>query len=320
MNQVSLRPRRFEQFVGQKRIIENLKVFIEASQMRGESLDHCLLFGPAGLGKTSLAHLMSHEMGVDLIALSSLGIEHMGDLLAVISDLKAKDILFIDEIHRLSKPLQESLYTIMEDGYIDIVVGEQEMARAVRLDFEPFTLVGASTDISNLSSPFLDRFGIHLQFDYYQDEEIQEILMQNSEIMMCKIVTDGIIELSKRSRGIPRLANRYLKRIRDFANVEKSEIISKDLVLRAFDLLNVDDLGLLWQDLEYLRVLITQFNNGPVGVSSLASVLHTDISVLENSIEPYLMQIGLIQRTSRGRIACAKAQKHLALTSLDKEI
>ncbi len=317
----SLRPHSFEDFIGQKHIINNLKIYIQAAMMRDEVLDHCLFHGPAGLGKTSLAQIMANELKVDLTALSALGISHSGDLIAVVSDLKRGEILFIDEIHRLSKSLQETLYTIMEDFSIDIVVGSEESARSIHLKLEPFTLIGATTLVSNLTPAFKDRFGIQAKFEYYDAQDIQSIIMRSSEIMMCNIDTNAIIEITKRSRGTPRIANRYLKRVWDFATVYQNQSIDSELALHALDQLNIDESGLSDTDLQYLQVLIGRFKGGPVGVQALASILSEEVSTLESVYEPYLLQIGMIDRTSRGRIATQSAYHHLGIIKdFDKEI
>ena len=309
----SIRPLYFDEFLGQDQMIANLKVFIEASQLRGDILDHCILYGPPGLGKTTLAKIIANALGSQFISLSALGIEHTGDLIAVLSDLQTGDILFIDEIHRLSKSLQETLYTIMEDFYIDIIIGKEQDARSVRLEIEPFILIGATTQISQLTAAFLDRFGIHCKFDYYAIEDIQGIITRNAQIEMCNIERSGIIELSKRSRGTPRLANRYFKRIRDFAKVAHVQSIDGQLVKKALDQLHVDASGLNQIDLLYLEALVHRFGGGPVGVGALASMLALDVNALEQVYEPYLLQIGMIQRTPRGRLATDLAYQHLGL-------
>lgn len=318
--EIGLRPYTFNDFVGQSKIITNLKVFIEAVQLRDEVLDHCLLYGPAGLGKTTLAYVISNELSTDITSLSALGINRPGDLIAVISDLKRGDILFIDEIHRLSKPLQETLYTIMEDYYIDIVVGSEESARTIRLDVEPFTLIGATTHLSKLSPPFKDRFGILCKFEYYEEAEISAIISRSSQIMMCNIDADGIIELTKRSRGTPRIANRYLKRVWDFATVLNNHQIDETSTRFALDQMNIDECGLSEMDIQYLKVLIERFAGGPVGIQALSSLLAEDIAALESVYEPYLLQIGMINRTPRGRVATDKAYEHLNIhRDFDKE-
>lgn len=309
----SLRPDTFDTFIGQDEMIDSLKIFIKASQLRNEVLDHCLLYGPAGLGKTTLARVIANDLKTSMISLSALGIEHTGDLIAVLSDLNEGDVLFIDEIHRLPKGLQETLYTVMEDFYIDIIMGRDQEARSVRLEIAPFILIGATTQISYLTPPFLDRFGIHCKFDYYKPKEIQAIIMRNAQIEMCNIESSAIIELSKRSRGTPRLANRYFKRIRDFAKVAHQNTIDGPLVKKALDQLQVDACGLNQMDALYLNVLIHRFNGGPVGVGALASILALDVGALEQVYEPYLLQIGMIQRTPRGRIATAQAYEHLGV-------
>lgn len=305
------RPKNFSDFVGQKELIDNLRVYIKAACNRKESLDHCLLHGPAGLGKTSLAHVIAIEMSVEIVSISALSIEHVGDMIAIASDLKPLSVLFIDEIHRLSKPLQETLYTIMEDFMIDIVIGNNEDARTVRLELEPFTLIGATTDLSFLSHPFMERFGIHCVLNYYDDVDIQEIIVRNARLEMCKITQDGIIELSLRSRGIPRLAKRYFKRIKDFAVVEQIDVLDGDLVTYALNQMGIDHLGLNDFDKQYLKVLDEQFSGGPVGVSSIASVLSVDAHTLETIYEPYLLKLGLIQRTPSGRVLSEIGMKHI---------
>lgn len=313
MNDYNLRPQNLSDFIGQKHMIDNLKVFIQAAQHRNEVLDHCLMHGPAGLGKTTLAHILANTMDAQLFSLSALATHHQGDLIAMMSDLQRGDVLFIDEIHRLNKPLQETLYTIMEDFYVDITVGSDENARNVRLDIEPFTLIGATTELSQLSKPFIDRFGIRCKFEYYDEMEIHSILKRSSEIMMCNIDTNGIIEISKRSRGTPRIANRYLKRVWDFATVFNESIITEDNAIYALDQLNVDQRGLHDIEIQYLKVLVDRFNGGPVGIGALSSILSEAIDTLEHVYEPYLLQIGMINRTPRGRVATQKAYIHLGI-------
>ena len=314
---VTLRPHTLDEYIGQDVLKENLKVFIHAAKKRNESLDHVLLYGPPGLGKTTLAFIIANEMGRNIRVTSGPSIERAGDLAAILSTLEAGDVLFIDEIHRLPKQVEEVLYPAMEDFSIDVVVGKDSAVRSIRLELPPFTLVGATTRAGDISSPLRDRFGIISKLEYYNQSQLQQIIARTSKVYDTYIDENAVSELAKRSRGTPRIANRLFRRVRDFAEVLNEGIIDIDICNTALDKLKVDKLGLDDVDHRYLRGIIEKFKGGPVGVEALANSIAEETTTLEDVYEPYLLQIGFIQRTSRGRVATEKAYQHLKIPMQD---
>ena len=309
----NIRPALLDEYVGQEEIKENIRVFIEAAKMRGEVLDHVLLYGPPGLGKTTLAHIIANELGVNIKTASGPSIEKSGDLAAILSNLEPNDVLFIDEIHRMPRFIEEILYPAMEDFEFDIVVGQEGSSRNIKIDLPPFTLVGATTRAGDISSPLRDRFGIVSKLNYYSDAELQKIIERTSRVLDMPIEADAAKELAKRSRKTPRIANRLFKRVRDFALVNGDSIITKEVTMKSLDRLKVDQFGLDQIDIEYLKALIQKFNGGPVGVETIATSIGEEVSTIEDVIEPFLLQEGFIKRTSRGRIATTKAYEHLKI-------
>ena len=309
----SLRPQTLKEYVGQSDLKENLEVFIKAAKMRDESLDHVLLYGPPGLGKTTMAYIFANELGTNIRTVSGPSIERSGDLAAILSTLKAGDVLFIDEIHRLPKVAEEVLYPAMEDFCIDIVVGKDEGAKSIRIDIPPFTLVGATTRAGEISSPLRDRFGITSKLNYYTQDELSKIVSRTAKVFNTEINSDAIAEIASRSRGTPRIANRLFRRVRDFAQVKNNGLIDIDITKTALERLKVDSLGLNDVDIRYLRGIIERFNGGPVGVEAIASAIGEEAVTLEDVNEPYLLQIGFINRTARGRIVTPKAYEHLKI-------
>ncbi len=309
----NIRPEYLDEYVGQDKIKSNLKVFIEAAKMRDETLDHVLLYGPPGLGKTTLAHIIANELGSNLKTATGPAIEKSGDLAAILSNLEPGDVLFIDEIHRIPSFVEEILYSAMEDFTINVVIGTEGKSRSIKIDLPPFTLVGATTRAGDLSSPLRDRFGIVNKLEFYTNDELASIVKRTSKVMNMNITNDAAIELAKRSRKTPRIANRLFKRVRDFALVEGDGIIDLNITLNALDRLNVDQYGLDNIDIEYLQALINKFNGGPVGVETISTAIGEEISTIEDVVEPFLLQEGFIKRTRSGRVATELAYKHLGI-------
>lgn len=311
--ETSIRPDSIDEYIGQKDVKENISIFIKAAKMRNETLDHVLLYGPPGLGKTTLANIIANELGSNLKTASGPSIEKSGDLAAVLSTLEPGDVLFIDEIHRMPRYIEEILYPAMEDFTLDIIVGNDSSTRNIKIDLPPFTLVGATTRAGDLTSPLRDRFGIVSKLQYYTDEELEQIVKRTSRVLNVPIEDDAALELAKRSRGTPRIANRLFKRVRDFALVKGNGIIDKDIVNMALKRLKVDELGLDETDYQLLKAIIEKFNGGPVGVESIASSIGEEVTTIEDVYEPYLLQTGLLKRTARGRMATQKAYDHLKI-------
>ena len=314
----TIRPETIEEYVGQTDVKENIKVFIEAAKIRNEPLDHVLLYGPPGLGKTTLAFIIANELGVNIKTVSGPSIEKSGDLAAVLSSLEPGDVLFIDEIHRMPRYIEEILYPAMEDFSLDIIVGSDESSRNIRIDLPPFTLVGATTRAGDLSSPLRDRFGITSKLEYYTIEELTQIVKRTARVLETEIDDDAALELAKRSRGTPRIANRLFKRVRDFAIVENDGKIDLKLCNKALKRLKVDELGLDNTDHELLLAIINRFNGGPVGIDALSASIGEETTTIEDVYEPYLLQTGLLKRTSRGRVVTPKGYEILGLDYKNK--
>ena len=311
--ETSIRPDSIDEYIGQKEVKENLKVFIEAAKMRDETLDHVLLYGPPGLGKTTLAFIIANELGKNIKTASGPSIEKTGDLAAILSTLEPGDVLFIDEIHRMPRFIEEILYPAMEDFTLDIIVGSEGNSRNIKIDLPPFTLVGATTRVGDLSSPLRDRFGIISKLQYYTVEELQQIVKRTGRVLGVEIDEDASLELAKRSRGTPRIANRLFKRTRDFALVKGNGSIDLEINKHALDRLGVDEMGLDEVDIALLKAIIYKFNGGPVGVDALSASIGEEVSTIEDVYEPYLLQMGFLKRTSRGRMVTKEAYDHLKI-------
>lgn len=310
----SLRPSFLNQYIGQDVIKKQLQVYISAALKRKESLDHVLLYGPPGLGKTTLAMIIANELHVNIKITSGPAIEKSGDLVALLNDLDPGDVLFIDEIHRLPKSIEEILYSAMEDFFVDIIIGQGSEAHSVHLPLPPFTLIGATTRVGLLSSPLRDRFGIIEHMNFYNSYDLDEIIKRSAKILQVQINSEGSKELALRSRGTPRIANRLLKRVRDFAEISEKEEIDEDIVKSSLHLLNIDNLGLDELDIKILKTIIYDYSGGPVGLSTLASSIGEERDTISDVYEPYLMQIGMLKRTTRGRVATKKAYDHFNLS------
>jgi len=307
----NLRPQRLEYYIGQKRVKEKLGVFIEAAKKRGDALDHVLLYGPPGLGKTTLASIITNELNVNIHQTSGPAIERPGDLAAILTNLQANDVLFIDEIHRLNKVVEEVLYPAMEDFSLDIIIGKGPSARSVRLDLPSFTLIGATTRAGLISSPLRDRFGVIARLEFYTIGELSKIVKRSARVLEIKVSGQGALEIARRSRGTPRISNRLLKRVRDYAQVKADGEISPDVVDKALKMMEIDELGLDSIDHKLLQTIIIKFNGGPVGLNTMAAAISEETETIEDVYEPYLLQIGFIERTPRGRVATTAAYEHL---------
>ncbi len=316
----SLRPKRLGEYIGQKNVVTNLKVFIEAAKFRKEPLDHVLFYGPPGLGKTTLAGIIANELGVDLRITSGPAIERAGDLAAILTNLSENDVLFIDEIHRLNRSVEEVLYSAMEDYALDIIIGKGPSARSIRLDLSKFTLIGATTRAGSLSAPLRDRFGVISKFELYTLEELKLIIKRSAEILDVKIDEESLTEMAKRSRGTPRVANRLLKRVRDFSQVRGSGIIDKAITDETLASLGIDKEGLEGLDREILKMIIERFKGGPVGIDTIAAALGEEKVTIEDVYEPYLIQAGFLHRTQKGRMVSQSAYKHLGIALEDDQL
>lgn len=316
----SLRPKNLDDYFGQEKSKEQLRIFIDAALSRNEALDHVLLYGPPGLGKTTLAGIIANEMGVNLRITSGPAIERAGDLAAILTNLQENDVLFIDEIHRINRSVEEVLYPAMEDNCLDIIIGKGPSARSIRLDLPKFTLIGATTRAGMLTNPLRDRFGVILKLDYYNEQELAEIVKRSSSILGAGIQDEGAIQIASRSRGTPRIANRLLKRVRDFAQVRADGKITDNVAIDALDLIGVDSLGLDFVDNKLLTTIIDKFRGGPVGLDTLAASIGEDRNTIEDVYEPYLLQLGFINRAPRGRIAMPRAYEHLGLVYPEENV
>ena len=317
--QKNLRPRNFKEYIGQDKLKEKMSIFIEAAKLRKESVDHILLYGTPGLGKTTLAGVIANEMGTNLKITSGPVLEKSGDLAAILTSLEENDILFIDEIHRLNTSVEEILYPAMEDGELDIIIGKGPSARSIRIELPSFTLIGATTRAGLLSAPLRDRFGVSHRMDYYTIENLMDIVLRGAEILGAKTENDGAFEIAKRSRGTPRIANRFLKRVRDYSEIRGKGIITQDIAMEALALLGVDELGLDELDREILNGIIENYNGGPVGVETMSLLLGEDRRTLEEVYEPYLVKIGFLKRTHRGRMVTEKGYLHIGKEITVKE-
>lgn len=318
LNEYTLRPKFLNQYIGQKNIKENLNIFIKAAKIRNEVLDHCLIYGPPGLGKTTLATIISNEMGVNIKYISGPAIEKAGDLAAILSTLEPGDVLFIDEIHRISRSIEEILYSAMEDFYLDIIIGKGEESRTVRIDLPPFTLVGATTRAGALTAPLRDRFGVHCRLEFYDIDELKKIINRSSKIYNFDIDKYSCYQIAKRSRGTPRIANRLLKRIRDYAQVQNNGKINEELTINSLNALQIDESGLDNIDYKILECLVKRYSGRPVGLETIAISIGEESITIEDLYEPYLVKEGYIERTPRGRRATKKAFEHLGEEYMDK--
>ena len=317
-SEFTLRPQTLAEYIGQKKATDNLKIFIEAAKLRGEPLDHVLFYGPSGLVKTTLAGIIAIEMGVDLRITSGPAISRAGDLAAILTNLNENDVLFIDEIHRLNRSVEEVLYSAMEDYALDIVIGKGPSARSIRLDIAKFTLIGATTRTGSLSAPLRDRFGVNLKFELYDTDELKEILSRSAGLLQVPVDDESLTEMALRSRGTPRVANRMLKRVRDFAQVRGEGSITLDITRQALNALGVDEMGLENLDREIIRTIIERFNGGPVGIETIAASIGEERVTIEDVYEPYLIQAGFLHRTQKGRMVSEMAYRHLGI-EYDKE-